>query len=202
MIDIMKKLFLIAVAAMMMSAVQAQNSTADNLYNAGLLHYEKANYAKAVENFNEAAIQGNLKAMRNLAICYENGQGVEKNLPVALVWYEKAAKGGDEVSLRCVGNIYTYFPKAYGVKKDSVVSIMLPRTEMLSVSEFAILKAGGAFLGLLPDYPDDRIDYCLRDANCSTVITKKIQKWMMVAEQKRLIKYQYLMVRIMTLRIY
>ena len=114
----MKKLFLIAVAAMMMSAVQAQDSTTENLYNAGLLHYEKANYAKAVENFNEAAVQGNLKAMRNLAICYENGQGVEKNLPVALVWYEKAAKGGDEVSLRCVGNIYAYFPKEYGVKKD------------------------------------------------------------------------------------
>ncbi len=60
---------------------------------------------------------------------------------------------------------------AGGVKKDSVVGIMLPRTEMLSVSEIAVLKAGGAFLGLLPDYPDDRIDYCLRDADSPVVIT-------------------------------
>ena len=60
---------------------------------------------------------------------------------------------------------------ADGVRKDNVVSMMLPRSEMISVSELAILKAGGAFLGLLPDYPDDRIDYCLRDAGCRIVVT-------------------------------
>ena len=60
---------------------------------------------------------------------------------------------------------------AGGVKEDTVVGMMLPRSEMLSVTEIAILKAGGAFLGLLTDYPDDRIDYCLRDAGSPIVIT-------------------------------
>ncbi len=62
---------------------------------------------------------------------------------------------------------------ASGVKKDSVVGILLPRSELLSVLEIAILKAGGAFLGLLPEYPDDRIDYCLSDAGSTVVITNK-----------------------------
>lgn len=58
-----------------------------------------------------------------------------------------------------------------GVKKDTVVGMLLPRSEKLSITELAILKAGGAFLGILPDYPDDRIDYCLSDSGSPIVIT-------------------------------
>ncbi len=60
---------------------------------------------------------------------------------------------------------------AKGVGENAVVGMMLPRTENISVTELAILKAGGAFLGLLPDYPDDRLDFCLRDAGSKTVVT-------------------------------
>ncbi len=65
---------------------------------------------------------------------------------------------------------------AAGIRKDSVVGILLPRSELLSVMELAILKAGGAFLGLLPEYPDDRLDYCLRDAGSTIVITDETLK--------------------------
>lgn len=61
--------------------------------------------------------------------------------------------------------------KEYGVKKDSVVGMVLDRSCLLTVSEMAILKAGGAFLGILPDYPDDRILYCLTDAESPVVLT-------------------------------
>ena len=33
------------------------------------------------------------------------------------------------------------------------------------------MKAGGAFLPMLPDYPDDRISYCLKDSGSRFVIT-------------------------------
>ena len=58
-----------------------------------------------------------------------------------------------------------------GVCKDQVVGMMLNRSAMLDGAELGILKAGGAFLGLLPEYPDDRVDYCLRDADSKLVIT-------------------------------
>ncbi len=58
-----------------------------------------------------------------------------------------------------------------GVKKDSVVGLMLDRVSLLSVTELAIIKSGGAFLGLLPEYPDDRAEYCLIDAGSPFVIT-------------------------------
>ncbi len=65
----------------------------------------------------------------------------------------------------------------HGVRKDSVVGFMLERTAQLSVTELAIIKAGGAFLGLLPEYPDDRAEYCLVDAESTVVITtEKIKR--------------------------
>ena len=60
---------------------------------------------------------------------------------------------------------------AAGVKKDTPVGMLLPRSEWLPVCELAILKAGGAFLPMLPEYPDERVDYCLRDASAPVLIT-------------------------------
>ena len=58
-----------------------------------------------------------------------------------------------------------------GVKTNTVVGMVLERTPEISLVELAIVKAGGAFLGLLPSYPDERIDFCLRDASSPIVIT-------------------------------
>ena len=58
-----------------------------------------------------------------------------------------------------------------GIKKDSVVGLLLNRTSYIPVCELAILKAGGAFLPILPDYPDDRVEFCLNDSDCKIVLT-------------------------------
>lgn len=58
-----------------------------------------------------------------------------------------------------------------GVKKDSIVGMILDRTIYLPIAEMGILKAGGAFLGVLPDYPDERISYCLADAESPVLLT-------------------------------
>ncbi|MBQ0125547.1 MAG: AMP-binding protein, partial [Clostridiales bacterium] len=59
----------------------------------------------------------------------------------------------------------------HGVTKDTVVGLLLERGVEISLVELGILKAGGAFLGLLPSYPDDRIDFCLCDSESPIVIT-------------------------------
>ena len=58
-----------------------------------------------------------------------------------------------------------------GVKRDSIVGMILDRSVLLDVAELGILKAGGAFLGILPEYPDERISYCLSDAASPAVVT-------------------------------
>lgn len=64
-----------------------------------------------------------------------------------------------------------------GLRPDTIVGILLDRSKYVYISEHGILKAGGAFLPMVPEYPDDRIDYCLTDAGCAYVITtEKIKR--------------------------
>lgn len=63
-----------------------------------------------------------------------------------------------------------------GIKTGDMVGIVLERTVDLVAAQLGILKAGGAFLPMLPEYPDDRIQYCILDAACPFVITSKTYK--------------------------
>ena len=58
-----------------------------------------------------------------------------------------------------------------GVRLDEPVGMLLPRDVNIPAAEYGIMKAGGAFLPMLPDYPDDRVDFCLRDSHARFVIT-------------------------------
>lgn len=60
-----------------------------------------------------------------------------------------------------------------GVGKDEIVGIILDRNESVPVAEIGILKAGGAFLPMLPTYPDERLDFCMQNAECRFVISSK-----------------------------
>lgn len=60
-----------------------------------------------------------------------------------------------------------------GIRADEIVGLILNRDENVPVAEIGIMKSGGAFLAMLPTYPDDRIDFCLRDAGCRFVIATK-----------------------------
>ena len=63
-----------------------------------------------------------------------------------------------------------------GVKKDTIVAMMIERSVYIPVLELGIMKAGGAFLGVLTSYPDDRIDFCMRDGESPFIITTEAIK--------------------------
>ncbi len=60
-----------------------------------------------------------------------------------------------------------------GVKSDEIVGLLLDRSAFVPMGELGILKAGGAFLPMLPTYPDERLDFCMQNADCRFVITTK-----------------------------
>jgi tetratricopeptide (TPR) repeat protein len=62
----------------------------------GMLYQEAGNYSEAFICFYEAAKQNDMIAHNRLGELYEKGLGVEKNINMALKWYEKAATLGDE----------------------------------------------------------------------------------------------------------
>jgi non-ribosomal peptide synthetase component F len=58
------------------------------------------------------------------------------------------------------------------VKLDSLVGVCVERSLELIVSILGILKAGGGYVPLDPDYPGARLAYMVEDAHLSTVLTQ------------------------------
>ena len=63
--------------------------------------------------------------------------------------------------------------RARGVGIESVVGIALERSPDMIVSLLGVLKAGGAYLPLDPDYPRERLAFMLEDAAVRTVLTHR-----------------------------
>jgi amino acid adenylation domain-containing protein len=59
-----------------------------------------------------------------------------------------------------------------GVLADNIVAIMMERSIETIIAIFGILKAGGAYLPIDPLYPQERVDYMLKDSNAKILINK------------------------------
>ena len=77
--------------------------------------YSDKKYEQAIYWFQKAADAGNSAAQKNLAICYFNGYGVEKDVEKAIYWWQKAADAGDSDAQNSLA--FRYF-KGDGVEKD------------------------------------------------------------------------------------
>jgi amino acid adenylation domain-containing protein len=60
-----------------------------------------------------------------------------------------------------------------GVGPEVRVGICLPRSAELVIGILGILKAGGCYVPLDPDYPRKRLDYLLEDAQIDIVVTER-----------------------------
>ncbi len=59
-----------------------------------------------------------------------------------------------------------------GVNRDSIIALLLNRTEEMIIAILAILKAGGAYLPIDSSYPLDRISYMIKDSGAEIILTK------------------------------
>ena len=57
--------------------------------------------------------------------------------------------------------------------RGHIVSLMLPRDEHVYMVRQGILKAGGAFLSIAPDYPDDRVRVMVEDSESAVLIVNR-----------------------------
>ena len=62
---------------------------------------------------------------------------------------------------------------AAGARAGTIVGLSLDRSIELPIAMLAVLRAGAAYLPLDPDYPADRISYCLRDSGAALVLTQR-----------------------------
>ena len=60
----------------------------------------------------------------------------------------------------------------YQVKPNDIVGILLDRGQEMIVSILAVLKAGGAYMPIDPEYPADRIGFMVSDSGCRLLLDK------------------------------
>ncbi|HLP59582.1 MAG TPA: amino acid adenylation domain-containing protein, partial [Candidatus Deferrimicrobium sp.] len=58
-----------------------------------------------------------------------------------------------------------------GVQPDTIVAIMMERSLTMIIGIMGILKSGGAYLPIDPEYPQERIDYMLKDSGTQILLT-------------------------------
>ncbi|RMG80582.1 MAG: amino acid adenylation domain-containing protein, partial [Bacteroidetes bacterium] len=63
-----------------------------------------------------------------------------------------------------------------GVQTGDFVAICLDRSPEMMVAIFAILKAGGAYVPIDVDYPPDRRQFLIKDANAKVLLTQQYLK--------------------------
>src|SRR5262249_6969334 len=73
--------------------------------------------------------------------------------------------------LEARANQLAHHLRALGVGAESVVGVCLERSLELVVSLIAILKAGGGYLPLDPEYPAERLHYMMADSRLAVLLT-------------------------------
>ncbi|WP_408029776.1 AMP-binding protein, partial [Tenacibaculum xiamenense] len=66
-----------------------------------------------------------------------------------------------------------HYLREQGVEPDTLVGICIERSIEMLVSILGILKSGGAYVPIDPEYPEDRIEYMLTDADIKLVLTSE-----------------------------
>ncbi|GAA6940835.1 hypothetical protein HpHUE59_02400 [Helicobacter pylori] len=91
-------------------------SNPEELFNLGMLSYDKQDFSKARKYFEKACDLNNGGGCSNLGVLYQNGQGVEKDLIKAAYFYSKACELKEGDGCGALGGLYY---NGDGVKQDS-----------------------------------------------------------------------------------
>ena len=97
----------------------------------------------------------------------------------------QAARAPRAVALECGGKRLTYgelnrranrlarFLRKRGLGPEKIAAVCLDRSLEMAVALLAVLKSGGAYLPLDPNYPPERIAFMLGDSKASVLLTRE-----------------------------
>ncbi|MGG6314126.1 non-ribosomal peptide synthetase [Paenibacillus macerans] len=97
-------------------------------------------------------------------------QAAEKPKQVALVT-EEASLTYEALNARA--NRLARKLRVQGVKRGTIVGMLVQRSAEMIVGILAVLKAGGAYLPIDPEYPEQRIRYMLEDSGAALLLTQR-----------------------------
>lgn len=124
-----------------------------------------------------------LEAFNQTDLTYEKEQNiisifeeqVRKTPNATALVFEKRSMSYQSLNKR-VNSLANHL-RSLGVTHNTIVGVMLPRSFEMMIGILAVLKAGGAYIPLDPEYPEERISYILENSKSPLMITsKKLQE--------------------------
>lgn len=63
-----------------------------------------------------------------------------------------------------------FLKERHGVGRETIVGVLIERSELMAVLPLAIMKAGGAYIPLDPHFPEERLMFMVQDAGVDLII--------------------------------
>ncbi|MBL8195553.1 MAG: amino acid adenylation domain-containing protein, partial [Blastocatellia bacterium] len=98
-------------------------------------------------------------------------QQVLKTPQAIAIIFENKPLTYNELNLRA--NQLAHYLIKLEVSPETLVGISIERSFEMIISLLAVLKAGGAYLPLDPNYPKDRVSFMVQDAQIKIILTKQ-----------------------------
>jgi amino acid adenylation domain-containing protein len=151
-------------------------------------YYERTFVAiasRSHEQYEDCVLLSEPELHRQLAEWKGTEQPFPRSSSIHELFAEQVSATPDAVALEFESQKLTYaelderanqlagYLRANGVGVETVVGIMMERSLDMIVSLLGVLKAGGAYLPLDPDYPPERLEFMLDDASVRTVLTHR-----------------------------
>jgi amino acid adenylation domain-containing protein len=102
-------------------------------------------------------------------VAHIEAQAAQAPSAVAILWGDQRVSYGE---LNARANQLARRLRRWNIGTDRLVGIALPRNPAMMVALLAVLKVGGGYLPLDPDYPAERLAHMLRDGGASLVLTQ------------------------------
>ena len=91
---------------------------------------------------------------------------------IAIV-YEKQQLSYRELNNRA-NQLAHYLKQTHDIQTNELVALYLDRSEYVLISILAVLKTGGAYVPIDPSYPNERIEFIIKDTNTRVVVTNEV----------------------------
>lgn len=96
-------------------------------------------------------------------------QQVEKNPDQTAIVCKEQKLTYKELNERA--NRFARTLRQHGVQRDERVALIMDRSIEMVIGILAILKSGGAYVPIDPDYPEERIQYILKDSDVTLLVS-------------------------------
>ena len=104
------------------------------------------------------------------------------------IFYEKVNAHPDHILVEFEDKKFTYAQvdliankianklKSFGIGREDVVSVLIPKCEYTVIASLGVIKSGAAYQPLDPSYPTERLNFMMKDASAKAVIIDRSLK--------------------------